>query len=278
MLKLRVKHRTEMRYAGEAHDSINEVRLSPRSNGRQQVELSAITVEPSASIHRHHDAFGNEVAWFQVTDPHRSLVVESDVLVAVTPHPPHPDDVPWSALDDPPIRTELGEYLDQSPLVDWPEAVHQFADSLNLDEIHDIVAWVRATEIGVNQAITYVPGVTDVDTTVEHVLQVRSGVCQDMAHLFLALCRRRGVPARYVSGWLYEPGRDTPSESHAWCEAWIPGVGWMEFDPTHPEPELNRYVRIGVGRDYTDVPPFRGSYVGAATERMVVTVEMSEVE
>lgn len=276
MLKLRVKHKTEMRYAGEAHDSINEVRLSPPTNGRQQVQFATITVTPPAPVFRHVDAFGNEVAWFQVTDPHESLLVESEVLVTVTPHPPHPQNVPWSAVDDPVMRSELAEYLDESPLVQWPSVVDEFAQSLQLDQIDDVTGWLRAMEMGVNRSITYLPGSTDVDTTVQHVLKVRSGVCQDMAHLFLALCRRRGVPARYVSGWLYEPGRDRPSESHAWCDAWIPGVGWMEFDPTHPDPSLDRYVRIGVGRDYTDVPPIRGSYMGARTEAMIVAVEMQE--
>jgi transglutaminase-like putative cysteine protease len=276
VLKLRVKHRTEMRYAGDAHDSINEVRLSPPSNARQSVRVAQITVHPHAAIHRHIDAFGNEVAWFQVVEPHDTLIVEAEAVVTVTPHPPHPQHVPWHTLDVPTVRDEVGEYLDPSPLVRWPAQVDEFAQDLQLGTIDSIPGWLRATEMGVNRAITYMPGSTDVDTTVEHILKVRSGVCQDMAHLFLALCRRRGIPARYVSGWLYEPGRDRPGESHAWCEAWIPGVGWMEFDPTHPDPDLDRYVRIGVGRDYTDVPPLRGSYLGSPTESMVVTVQIAE--
>ena len=97
-----------------------------------------------------------------------------------------------------------------------------------------------------------------------------------MAHLFIALCRRQGVPARYISGWMHQAGRDEPSESHAWCEAWVPGVGWIEFDPTHPEPDLSHYIRVAVGRDYTDVPPFRGTYVGDPTKEMIISVEIDE--
>ncbi len=277
MLKLHVRHRTEMRYAGDAHDSINEVRLSPPSNGRQVVERAGIFVKPYVDVHRHTDAFGNEVAWFQVEDPHDRLLVEAEAVVTVTPHAPHPESVPWSALDDPKLRCNLQEFLSGSRLVHWAETVESFAAELGLDTIDDVPVWLRATERAVCDNIRYLPGSTNVDTTVRHVLEVRSGVCQDMAHLFLALCRRRGVPARYVSGWLFEPGRDKPAESHAWCDAYVPGAGWVEFDPTHPEPDLNHYIRIGVGRDYMDVPPIRGSYLGAATERMIVTVEVDEV-
>jgi transglutaminase-like putative cysteine protease len=175
------------------------------------------------------------------------------------------------------MRDAQAEYLLPSSLVHWPETVERFADGLGVDGIPDVVAWLRRTERAVNENILYEKGATGVDTTVERVVKAGRGVCQDMAHLFIALCRRRGVPARYVSGWLHEPGRGGPGESHAWCEAWVPGAGWMEFDPTHPAPDLSHFVRLGVGRDYMDVPPFRGAYVGAPTERMTVTVELHEL-
>ena len=98
-----------------------------------------------------------------------------------------------------------------------------------------------------------------------------------MAHLTIALCRRRGLAARYVSGWLYSPGRAEPGESHAWIEACVPGVGWVEADPTHPEPMDDRYIRLAAGRDYADVAPIRGTYVGARTEAMDVAVELEEL-
>jgi transglutaminase-like putative cysteine protease len=80
-----------------------------------------------------------------------------------------------------------------------------------------------------------------------------------------------------VSGWLNLPGREEPGESHAWVELAIPGRGWMEFDPTHPEPAQEHYVRLAIGRDYADVPPLRGSYLGPPTEAMVVTVEVRQL-
>jgi transglutaminase-like putative cysteine protease len=101
-------------------------------------------------------------------------------------------------------------------------------------------------------------------------------VCQDLAHLLISLCRREGVPARYVSGWLHDPARGVPGESHAWVEVLVPGFGWHEVDPTHPEPITGRWVRVAVGRDYADVTPLRGTYQGAATASMTVTVQTEE--
>ena len=146
-----------------------------------------------------------------------------------------------------------------------------------LDESTGVLGWARSVEAGVNQAITYEPGATKVDTPVEEVVRVGRGVCQDMAHLMIALCRRRGVAARYVSGWLHLPGLEGPGESHAWVELAVPGRGWVEFDPTHPDPAHEHYVRLAVGRDYADVPPLRGSYLGPPTEKMAVTVEVRQL-
>lgn len=277
MRRLLARHRTELAYAGEARESINELRLSPVSGPRQRVSEDGVAVRPDADVAFHTDAFGNRVAWFQVEEPHGRLVVESTALVEVVPAAPVRGPVSWTALWDPGFADANAEYLLPSPLVHWPEAVDYFAQGLEVRTADDVVGWLIDTERAVNRGIVYERGHTAVDTTVERVVQTSRGVCQDMAHLFIALCRRRGVPARYVSGWLHLPGRDEPSESHAWAEALLPGIGWVEFDPTHPDPDLSHHIRIGTGRDYSDVPPFRGTYVGAPTETMTVSVEISEV-
>lgn len=275
MLRLRASHRTDIAYAGTVHDSVNEVRVIPHDDGRQAVEDPYVHVEPAADVFLHTDAFGNRVAWFQVATPHRLLRIEATATVTVDPREAAPGAVAWDAFDDPGLRDEVGEYLLESPRVTPSPAVEAFAAEVDRTGTGDAVEWLRHAERAVCDSIEYQPGSTTVDSTVDHLLEVRRGVCQDMAHLFLALCRRRGVPARYVSGWLYEPERTTPNESHAWCEAWLPGHGWLEFDPTHPEPRLDHYIRVGVGRDYSDVPPVRGHYVGADTQGMTVTVEIT---
>ena len=137
--------------------------------------------------------------------------------------------------------------------------------------------WVSALAVAINDALVYEPGTTNVETPVEGVIAAGRGVCQDFANVFLAVCRQRGVAARYVSGWLYEPDREGPVESHAWVEVHVPGAGWVEEDPTHPGGVGDRHVRIAVGRDYGDVVPIKGAYVGGATESMTVEVELIDL-
>lgn len=276
MRRLLAKHRTEMTYAGRARESVNELHQLPRSHARQTVELAHITVTPAANVYRHTDAFGNEVAWFQIEGPHERLVVESHALVSVSARGLVDDTVPLLGLDDPRLIDQFAEFLLPSSIIVWGEVVEGFARRAQLGGPDDVEPWLRAAERAVNDNIVYRQGVTDVDTSVEHVVRAGQGVCQDMAHLFIALCRRQGVPARYVSGWMHQAGRDEPSESHAWCEAWVPDTGWVEFDPTHPDPDLSHYIRVAIGRDYADVPPFRGTYVGDPTDEMIVSVEIEE--
>ena len=279
MPRLHAKHRTEIRYAGAVGESVNEIRLVPSDNGRQQVEWSHVRVQPGAELMAHRDAYGNEVRWFQLTEPHELLVVEAEAIVTTKPvsrAPANGDDA-FAGIADPAYMDRYAEFLAGSTHIRWTEPVDLFARALPLDEDPGVIRWGRELEGEVNRAITYTPGVTRIDTPVEEVVRVGRGVCQDMAHLMIAVARRRGVAARYVSGWLHLPGLEGPGESHAWVELAVPGRGWMEFDPTHPDPAHEHYVRLAIGRDYADVPPLRGSYIGPATEAMVVTVEVRQL-
>lgn len=277
MPRLHAKHRTEIRYAGAVGESVNEIRLIPRDNARQAVEWADARVEPAAELFGHIDAYGNEVRWFQLVEPHRLLVVESEAVVQTRRPSPADGGAMMTDLADPAYLDAGAEYLSASPHVRWGEPVDAFAENLDVADHLSVLAWARAVEAGVNRAIAYTPGATQVDTPIEEVVRVARGVCQDLAHLMIAVCRRRGLAARYVSGWLHEPGREGPGESHAWMEVQVPGAGWCEMDPTHPEADHEHYVRLAVGRDYSDVPPLRGSYLGPPTDLMKVEVEIREI-
>ncbi|MEQ8834590.1 MAG: transglutaminase family protein [Miltoncostaeaceae bacterium] len=278
MPRLHAKHRTEISYAGPAIESINEVHLSPLEDARQSVDWARISVQPAADVQSHLDAFGNTVHWFQLVDAHDLLVVEAEAIVQTRPAPPPAMGGPgMEALADSAYRDSLAEFLIPSVHVRWPRAVTAVRGRMELPEEGPVGGWLTTLESEVNRLVTYTPGATMVDTPIEEVVRDRRGVCQDMAHLMIALCRDAGVAARYVSGWLHVPGLEGPAESHAWIEAAIPGAGWREFDPTHPAPAWEHYVRVALGRDYADVAPLRGSYSGAPTEAMRVVVEMSEV-
>jgi transglutaminase-like putative cysteine protease len=260
---------------------VNEARLVPQSSGRQLVEEARLRVHPDVEVSGHRDAFGNEVRWFQVADPHERLIVEAEAVVVIEPAPPLPPaadpDGQWAALATDGYLDPLAEYLSPSSLVRWPQEVTELAGSLDLPRAGGVTGWLEALERSVHEALVYEQGVTRFDTPVAEVARARRGVCQDFAHLTVAICRHSGVAARYVSGWLFRPDGREPGESHAWMEAYVPGLGWIERDPTHPGNPDERYIRLAVGRDYADVAPLRGTYVGAPTERMTVEVEVEEL-
>jgi transglutaminase-like putative cysteine protease len=265
-----------MRYAGTARESVNEARLIPRSGPRQTVERAAIAVIPEAPIRAHRDAWGNEVRWFQVVAPHDALIVEAEALVEVRPAQLAAREAAWAELGDPGYLDALAESLAPSTYVRWGDEVGALAAELGIPEGDGVLAWLDGVEVAVHAAVAYRRGETLVDTPVERVARARAGVCQDMAHLTIALLRRRGVAARYVSGWLHQPASEGPGESHAWLEAFVPGTGWLELDPTHPGEVGDHHVRLAVGRDYADAAPIRGTYVGDETASLSVTVEIRE--
>jgi len=138
-----------------------------------------------------------------------------------------------------------------------------------------VVDALRRIMTAIERRLTYSPAVTTVSTSVDEVLRLRRGVCQDFAHLFIAAARSAGIPCRYVSGYVYTgAGEPVVGASHAWAEAWVPGRGWMGFDPTHAGLAAESYVRLAVGRDYRDAAPTRGVYLGSARGCMTVTVEI----
>jgi len=123
--------------------------------------------------------------------------------------------------------------------------------------------------------LKYEKGATDVTTTAEEALMLGRGVCQDFSHLMLAACRTQKIPARYVSGYLYNNGHS--AASHAWVDVYLLGEGWLSLDPTHNCEQGAEYVRVAVGRDYADVPPTRGIFVGNSKETMDVKVIVNAV-
>lgn len=279
-LRLRVSHRTELAYAGLARESVNEARLLPVDGPRTRVEQMRVDVNPDVPVHSHRDVYGNEVSWFQVVEPHDALVVESHGIVTSSGQAPLARSLDaeeeWAALGDQALRDAEADFLMRSPHASWGRRVAALADELPERNGLGVGEWVEAVAASVHEGVAYTTGATIVGTPVEVVAAERRGVCQDLAHLTIALFRRAGIPARYVSGWLHDPARGAPGESHAWVEALVPGAGWLEVDPTHPEPVTARWVRVATGRDYADVTPLRGVYMGAPTEAMVVTVQTEE--
>ena len=263
-----VEHRMHFDYDDFIRESQMEIRVEPQMGSNQAIHSFQLAVGPAASVDRYVDWNDNWVHNLAVRDYHNRIEIVARSLVdTISSHRRLQDAVSPPAPDVP------GEVLDfcrfGGPVTSSPE----------LEEVEKGIAVAREAPVGEQVAaigdivaarIDYRPGVTNWRSTVNDVLQEGSGVCQDFAHLGLALLRLRGIPCRYVSGYLHVG--EQPAQSHAWIEFYAGTEGWLAFDPTHAKVPDENYVVVGVGRSYEDVPPNRGVYRGRARETLEVVV------
>ncbi|GAC1411649.1 MAG: transglutaminase family protein [Actinomycetota bacterium] len=269
-MRLRIEHHTSYRYDHPVRNSKNEVRMTPVTTAYQTVEESTIVVSPSASHHTAlRDYFGTMIQWFEVLEPHESLDVVASATV-LTQKPPSPSPSNRTGNEDDPWAVE---YLYPSPMVAWTSTVDAAAEALHRDDpmetILSVCSWLHST-------LVYLPGSTIVGTPVAEVLAKGSGVCQDYAHAACAVLRSLQLPTRYVSGYFapreIHPGEAVAAQSHAWIEAFVPGWGWWGIDPTNNDLAGERHIKVGHGRDYSDVVPFHGVHTGKTSQTLAVDV------
>jgi len=273
--ELRIRHETGYRYKGEVHSSYNEARVTPLSTDRQVAMETSVKVTPATPTYRYWDYWGTLVDAFDVHEPHTDLSVVGTSVVETSPTLEAFTSASWSDLASPAVRDRFAEYLAPTNYVPaLPDAGPAF------DARRSPVDAVEAASGWVHDLLAYGKGTTDVTTTAADALRIGSGVCQDFAHLTLAILRGMGIPCRYVSGYLHpstegEVGVATTGEGHAWVDAWT--GDWWGFDPTHLQPVNERHVAVGRGRDYADVSPLRGVYHGAPAENLTVSVEITRL-
>jgi transglutaminase-like putative cysteine protease len=280
-MRLHVTHRTRFVYADPVQDSWNEVRLMPTSAGGQNCEHFQLRVSPPASTSSYLDLYHNIVHRFDVARAHRELTVIATSRIDTRDHPAGPaDDATPAALAglDACARSELcHDFLQNSTYVEVTPELWRLGVDLT-QPAGDVWQAARAIMRHIHRQFRYEPNTTHVNTRAADVLQLRAGVCQDFAHLMIGICRAVRIPARYVSGYLYNGPADQlrgTQASHAWAEVYVPGHGWCGLDPTNNQRPDGRYVKIGAGRDYADVPPLRGTYRGTAQRTMSVDVLVS---
>jgi transglutaminase-like putative cysteine protease len=268
---LKIEHRTSYRYEREVRNSKNEVRMTPTATPWQTIPSAELIVDPTPSYRvAYLDYFGTTVESFDVMAPHDHLDVVASAVVQLSRAPS--ERFPQADV------ARAVEYLPPSPMIAWNGDVAALAETLRRGSPADSV---RATTEWMRSAMTYEPGSTEVGTSVVDVLAARQGVCQDYAHLCCAILRLLDIPARYVSGYFaprpLEPGESVEAESHAWVEALLPDTGWFPIDPTNDVEPAERHVKVGHGRDYTDVVPFQGVHAGEADQTLEVGVTITRL-
>ncbi|MFP5308916.1 MAG: transglutaminase domain-containing protein [Actinomycetes bacterium] len=282
-MRFDIRYTSRFRYEGPVSESQNELRACPVTDHRQQVSHYRVTTSPSARIHSYTDHFGTRVDTFGIRSPHRSLEVVAEATVETVPVPVVAASPRFAELEAPAFRDAHLQYLATSRHTDAGGAVVEEARRRAELAGDDVLGTVLAIHRAVATTLSYIPGSTFVGVDVDEVFANRAGVCQDFAHLAVAMCRAVGIPARYVSGYLFarddtagaEPDEDEIDVvTHAWLEAAVPGAGWVGLDPTNRQQVGPRHVKIGHGRDYDDVAPLRGVYVGPAAHELEVAVHL----
>jgi transglutaminase-like putative cysteine protease len=276
-LGLAVRHHTGFNYDGMAKASYNEARMTPITGKNQSVRQSHVSVVPAAPLYNYVDYFGTFVTAFDIQDLHSKLEVEARSTVesraAILERP-----ISWSQIRAEKLVDEYSEYLLSTTRTDLSqEALANTADWPGHLDLHECV---RTVGDFVRARVEYVPGSTNVSSTAQEAWERGKGVCQDITHITIGLLRALGVPARYVSGYLYpsteeETGEVVAGQSHAWVE-YFSGV-WTGWDPTNSVGETEHHIIVGRGRDYDDVAPLKGIYQGPASSSLGVVVEMNRL-
>lgn len=276
--RLRVNHLTRYRYGGTVRTSYNEARMTPLSTPGQTTIDARFDVRPAARTFRYWDYWGTMVHAFDVHAPHDELLITASAVVETSDWAPCTDTVGWDTLAQDDQLDRWCELLWPSRYVpDDPALAEQAA---RLRSSADPLEAAMAANTYVHDQMEYLPGSTTVFTSGPEAFAVGRGVCQDFTHVLLGLLRSMGIPGRYASGYLHPDleaglGQAHAGQSHAWVEAWV--GDWVSLDPTHGGFVGPQHVLVARGRDYADVTPLKGLFIGDQAKKLEVKVELTRI-
>ncbi|HTJ72881.1 MAG TPA: transglutaminase family protein [Actinospica sp.] len=282
--RIAIRHETTLRYDGPVRASYNELRMTPLDTGAQTRLSSRVEISPRAQTWQYTDYWGTHVTGFDLLDPHEALIIRASSVVETSPSTwAQPDsesmrDATWEAVRDEIKSGDLGEFTTTTARTRLAPAIEE--------ELRDRVAGLGPHETAdrvcdwIHEAMAYVPGATGVHTSGREAWESKSGVCQDFSHIAIGMLRAAGLPARYVSGYLFPmresaPGVSCEGQSHAWAEYWA--GGWYGVDATNNLAPGQRHVVVGHGREYGDVVPHKGIYLGSADSTLTVGVKLTRL-
>ena len=260
---MHIHHETHYRYERPVKYSVQSLHLTPRRDASQRALNWTITA-PGRRLEQ-VDAHGNISHLLTIEEPHRDIQIVVRGIVETVDTESRQDDGLLSPL----------AYLAPTQLTAPNDEIRAFAHAA-LDTITDPKARAQALAEAVYNAVRYKSGTSDVQDSAAVAFRSGEGVCQDHAHVYIASARAVGMPARYVSGYLYT-GDTSDAASHAWVDVWLGSeIGWQSMDVTHHRPAIRTYCRLAVGRDYLDAAPVRGVRQGGGGEKMQANVLVAE--
>jgi transglutaminase-like putative cysteine protease len=282
---LQVAHTTRYEYETPVSYCLNEVRLTPRFMPGQEIRQTDIVVEPApAFLSSRKDYFGNDVTSFGVLEEHDRFSVTAKSVVDLRPDPITASAISWEdtrrMLTERPDAACLvaSEFLYGSPHVALSADLAAYAMKTFTPQ-RPLLDAIKELSHRINKEFKYEPDSTSIDTPLSEALRRRRGVCQDFAHIMIGALRSIGLAARYVSGYVRSGGKYQGAQaSHAWVAAFVPGMGWISFDPTNDAMPSDSHVTLAFGRDYGDVPPVKGVTLGGGKQSVSVEVYVKPAE
>lgn len=275
-----IKHLTKYTYSNNVIDAANQIKLYPINDNFQKVEQQHIVINNALPfIDTYLDFYNNLVGTFMIIEPHHYLSIESNVDVVTYPKLLPEDTInpisQWDNLESLKNHTDYIDFL-------------MYRKFIGTQEVLDLLSTIdktKKTPYAVLQELCgyvfknfkYTKGVTTVDTTLDEAWKLKAGVCQDFTNILLQMVKMLGIPARYVSGYVFTTNEITRGEgaTHAWIEAYIPFYGWLGFDPTNNIIANENHVRLSVGKNYNDCTPLKGVFKGNVEEELLVKVSVS---
>lgn len=280
-----IRHLTRYRYSHPISESIMETRMHPRSDTHQHCLAFTLSVSPRCRVFTYRDHLGNNVHHFDIPGEHSQLVIIAESVVEHQDLPDVPNFLApdaWGDLDAMVHSGDFWEMLLPSTFAVETPALLELAAKLEVCRRDDPLMLVHELNQKLFEYFEYVPRHTRVDSPIDDAILGRKGVCQDFTHTMIALLRHIGIPARYVSGYLYrsweDHDRSTPDATHAWVDVLMPHLGWVGFDPTNNLIAARRHIRTALGRDYADVPPTHGVFRGATESELYVAVHVEAAD
>lgn len=281
-----IRHLTKFLYSNAVSESMMETRMHPRSDQYQRCLTFHLSVSPRCRVFSYRDHLANHVHHFDIPGQHGQLVIVAESLVEIQLAPMIPAFLApeaWDDLDELVREGDYWEMLFPSEFAQPTAALDELARKFDVRRRDDPLMVLHHLSQQVYEYFDYAPKSTEVDSPIDLALGTRKGVCQDFAHIMIALVRSKlQIPCRYVSGYLYhgesDMDRSVSSATHAWIEALIPQMGWVGFDPTNWLVAGDRHIRTAIGRDYADVPPTHGMFRGKTGSELTVAVRVTPSE
>ncbi len=273
----KIQHITRYDYDRPVRESVNEVRIFPYYGSELEVLHQDLILTGNPAIHHFNDYWGNKVGVFNLAEPHWELVIENRLTVRTNDKgigQQHFGTGREALKKDVEDNLQLLE-LTRPDRIGKQASIDSIVDRMD-QPWKSVATIVQECNQYIFNHFRYIKGITDIETRVDEILEHRSGVCQDFAHVMLQMLRTLGIPSRYVSGYICpnKNGMRGEGATHAWVEAWVPGHGWAGIDPTNNVWVMGEHVKLAVGRNFSDCSPVKGTFKGPAVQKLQVYVSV----